>query len=317
MAVHTHITSQQAQEFLSSYEVGTLRTLKGVLQGVENTTYVVRTTKDDFILTLYEKRTDKKDLPFFLSLMSHLAHQGIRCPVPVPQKNGDFLGHLAGRPAALVTFLEGTQAVNPSCEECAQVGAALAHLHKNGASFPVTRANTLGLSAWTALLEESRHAISRPGLYEEIAREIESLETGWPHHLPMGVIHGDFFPDNVLFAKRLPPGIIDFYFSCTELFAYDLAIAVNAWCFDEQIILDLRKVQALVGGYETQRRLSVEEKEALPMLLRGAAVRFLLTRLNDWGVATPSLHPRDPLEYAHRLAHHRSLASLSAYGLSV
>ena len=245
--------------------------------------------------------------------MSHLAACGLRCPVPVAQKDGTLLGRLAGRPAALVTFLEGNQILNPSSEACAQVGHALAQLHKYGESFWLTRPNALGLSSWKKLLDSCHHAA--PELCDDITQELAKLQQEWPAKLPAGIIHGDLFPDNVLFYEGLSPGIIDFYFSCNAFLAYDLAIAVNAWCFDEHSALHKEHFKILIEGYERERPLLVEEKKALPVLLRGAAVRFLLTRLSDWGTATPSLTPRDPQEYVQKLLQHRALGSASAYGL--
>jgi homoserine kinase type II len=280
----------------------------------------VHTGAGNFILTLYEKRVADKDLPFFLALMEHLAARGITCPQPVKNRQGGMLGRVAGRPAAIVTFLDGLWIRRPSAGHCAAVGAALAQLHLAGADFAMRRANALALASWRALYEQAkaRGDSVRPGLCAEIARELTVLEQNWPRDLPAGVIHADLFPDNVFFLGDKLSGLIDFYFACTDTLAYDVAICLNAWCFEADHSYNVTKGRALLRAYGNVRALKAAERAALPMLARGAAMRFLLTRLVDW-LAVPDgalVKPKDPLEYYRKLRFHQSVKSTADYGLN-
>lgn len=272
-----------------------------------------------FILTLYEKRVAPNDLPFFIALMEHLATAGIACPTPVKARDGQALRQLCGRPAAIVSFLDGLWPRRIHPFHCAGVGAALARLHLAGSSFAMTRANNLSLDGWRRLesaVGERANAM-RAGLADEIAAELATLTQLWPRDLPSGVIHADLFPDNVFFRGEQVSGLIDFYFACTDFFAYDLAICLNAWCFENDGSLNVTKAKLLIGGYRTARPLDEAELRALPILARGSALRFLLTRLYDW-LNQPSgalVKPKDPLEYVRKLRFHRGVASVSAYGI--
>jgi homoserine kinase type II len=319
MAVYTDVTADDLKEFLAGYDIGTLLSYKGIAEGVENSNFLVHTGKGAFILTLYEKRVAEDDLPFFLALMEHLAARGINCPQPVKNKSGGVLGRLAGRPAAMVTFLEGLWIRRPTAAHCAAVGEALARLHLAGKDFHKTRANALGLASWRALYEQAKPRGDgvREGLCEEIARELDVLEAVWPRHLPAGIIHADLFPDNVFFLDSKLSGLIDFYFACVDTLAYDVAICLNAWCFEPDDSYNVTKGRALLNAYAKVRALSAAERAALPVLARGAAMRFLLTRLVDW-LAVPDgalVRPKDPLEYYRKLRFHQKVNSVSDYGI--
>jgi homoserine kinase type II len=319
MAVYTDVTADDLNEFLSGYDLGELLSYKGIAEGVENSNFLVHTARGNFILTLYEKRVAEKDLPFFLALMEHLAARGITCPQPVKNRAGGVLGRIAGRPAAIVTFLDGLWIRRPNAGHCAAVGQALARLHLAGADFPRKRANALSMTSWRSLYEHAKERGDsvRPGLCAEIARELDTLERSWPRDLPAGVIHADLFPDNVFFLGDALSGLIDFYFACTDTLAYDVAICLNAWCFEPDHSYNVTKGRALLHAYAKARALTAAERAALPMLARGAAMRFLLTRLVDW-LAVPDgalVKPKDPLEYFRKLRFHQSVKSASDYGI--
>jgi len=318
MAVYTDVTADDLTQFLAGYDIGELLSYKGIAEGVENSNFLLHAGAGSYILTLYEKRVAQDDLPFFLALMEHLAARGITCPQPVHNRHGGVLGRIAGRPAAIVTFLDGVWIRRPAPSHCAAVGEALAHLHLAGADFPMQRANALSIGSWRPLYEQARSGAEsvRNGLCAEIARELDVLEGVWPRNLSQGVIHADLFPDNVFFLGSRLSGLIDFYFACTDTLAYDVAICLNAWCFEVDHSYNVTKGRALLKAYARTRALSVAEREALPMLARGAAIRFLLTRLVDW-LAVPDgalVRPKDPLEYYRKLRFHQSVKSVSDYG---
>ena len=319
MAVYTDVTADDLTDFLSRYQIGELRSYKGIAEGVENSNFLLHTSAGNFILTLYEKRVAANDLPFFLGLMEHLAARGITCPQPVKNRQGGVLGKLAGRPAAIVTFLDGLWIRRPNPGHCAAVGEALARLHLAGKDFPNKRANALSIESWRALYEQAKERGDsvRPGLCAEIAKELDALDKSWPRDLPDGVIHADLFPDNVFFLGDRLSGLIDFYFACTDTLAYDVAVCLNAWCFEPDHSYNVTKGRALLRSYANVRALSAAERAALPMLARGAAMRFLLTRLVDW-LAVPDgalVKPKDPLEYFRKLRFHQSVKNVSDYGV--
>jgi homoserine kinase type II len=297
-----------------------MMSLKGIAEGVENTNYLLHTKRGYFILTLYEKRVKKEDLPFFIGLMEHLAARGINCPQPVKNKNGAALGERAGRPATLVTFLEGLWIRRPNVLHCQALGEAMAALHKAGDGFKLRRANALGYASWKglALSVSGRADEIAPDLAALIKEEASEIEKAWPKGLPEGVIHADLFPDNVFFLGKKLSGLIDFYFACNDLLAYDIAICLNAWCFEVDGSFNVTKGRALLSGYNNVRKLSAKEIAALPLLARGASLRFLLTRAIDWLNVPPGalVRPKDPVEYQKKLNFHRSIKNASEYGLS-
>ena len=319
MAVYTDVAADELAEFLSRYDLGELLSYKGIAEGVENSNFLLHTSAGYFILTLYEKRVAKGDLPFFLALMTHLASRGISCPLPVKNKSGEALSTLAGRPAAIISFLEGIWPRKPNAAHCAGVGQALARMHLAGRDFSMSRANALSVSGWRPLFDaaSSRADELQPGLRAFIEAELDYLEGGvWPKHLPQGVIHADLFPDNVFFLGERLSGIIDFTFACNDTLTYDVAICLNAWCFEPDHAYNVTKGRALLKAYGNVRALQVSERAALPVLARGAAMRFLLTRLVDW-LAVPDgalVKPKDPLEYFRKLRFHQSVKSADDYG---
>ncbi len=320
MAVYTDVAAEDLGRFLKDYDVGELLSYKGIAEGVENSNFLVHTGAGNFILTLYEKRVAAEDLPFFLALMEHLAARGLTCPQPVKNKAGGMLGKIAGRPAALVTFLDGLWIRRPTPTHCAAVGEALAKLHLAGADFKMMRANALGLSSWRPLYQhaKARGDSVREGLCAAIAQELDALEKCWPRDLPVGVIHADLFPDNVFFLGEKLSGLIDFYFACTDALAYDVSVCLNAWCFEPDNSFNVTKGRALLKAYTQVRPLSAKERDALPILSRGSALRFLLTRLVDW-LAVPEgalVRPKDPLEYFRKLRFHQSVKSIGEYGFN-
>lgn len=320
MAVYTEVSDDELAAFLADYDIGEMMAFKGIAEGVENTNYMLHTKRGYYFLTLYEKRVDAKDLPFFIGLMEHCASRGINCPQPVKNKNGKALGELAGRPAAIITFLEGISVRRPNNAHCAELGRALAQFHDAGQGFAIKRANALGPSGWMKLADQSipRADEVAPGLAELIADEVAHVAARWPKNLPAGVIHADLFPDNVFFLGDKLSGLIDFYFACNDFFAYDIAICLNAWCFEIDGSFNVTKGKAMLSNYNTVRALSNAEIEALPLLARGAALRFLLTRTVDWlNVPEGALvRPKDPKEYLKKLQFHRRIERAQDYGLA-
>ncbi len=320
MAVYTEVSLEDLESFLSSYDIGRALSYKGIAEGVENSNYLLHTDKGRYILTLYEKRVESQDLPFFLGLMDHLAQKGLKCPVPVHARDGASLRHLSGRPAAIVSFLDGMCITRPSGQHCEQVGINLARLHMAGQDYSGYRANNLGPAQWRPLFDQCGSCADdvAAGLSQTITRELDYLEGHWPFGLSQGVIHADLFPDNVFFIDNICSGLIDFYFACNDALAYDLAICINAWCFERGGELNATKARSLTQGYMSQNPLPKTDIEALPILCRGASLRFLLTRLYDWlnQVEGAMVKPKDPKEYLERLRFHQKASSSASYGLS-
>jgi homoserine kinase type II len=320
MAVYTDVATEELAEFLKAYDIGKLLSYKGIAEGVENSNFLMHTSKGAFILTLYEKRVAVDDLPYFLSLMAHLAERGVRCPQPARNRKGEVYSMLSGRPAAIINFLEGMWPRRPNAAHCAGVGDALAKMHLAGGDFPLFRKNPLSVNGWRPLFELSaaRADSVQAGLRDLIAHELDHLEAHWPSHLPIGVIHADLFPDNVFFLGDKLSGVIDFPFSCNDILAYDVAICLNAWCFEPDHSFNVTKARALLKAYGRERKLNVDEENALPLLARGAALRFLLTRLVDFlNVPQGALvKPKEPLEYARKLRFQQGVGSVRDYGLT-
>ncbi len=323
MAVYTEISDVELAAFVAEYDIGEVMACKGIAEGVENSNYLLQTDRASYILTLYEKRVARSDLPFFLGLMAHLANQGIACPTPIAGRDGATLRQLCGRPAAIISFLSGLWPRQIMPKHCRLLGAALAQLHLAGASFEMRRPNALSVAGWRPLFEKAgpRAGEVRDGLATALAAEIDILEADWPDPessgLPVGVIHADLFPDNVFFLGDRLSGIIDFYFACTDLLAYDIAVCLNAWCFERDLSFNITHARGLLAGYGEVRALQPAELAALPLLSRGAALRFCLTRLYDW-LHTPDgalVKPKDPLEFFRRLRFHQQVRGPGAYGL--
>ena len=319
MAVYTDVMAEELAGFLAGYDVGELLAYKGIAEGVENSNFLVHTSRGYFILTLYERRVAASDLPFFLALMEHLHARGITCPQPVKNRKGETLGRVAGRPAAIITFLDGMWIRRPSAGHCAALGEALAKLHVAGLEFGMRRANALSVAGWRPLYLSCRARANElhRDLEQSLAAELSHLEAAWPRELPQGVIHADLFPDNVFFLGNRLSGLIDFYFACTDFLAYDVAVCLNAWCFETDHSYNVTKGRSLLQAYARVRPLTPSEQEMLPLLARGAALRFLLTRLVDWFdvPAGALVRPKDPLEYYRKLRFHQAVKSVRDYGV--
>ncbi len=321
MAVYTEVSDEELGTFLSAYDVGSLRSYKGIAEGVENSNFLLQTDKGSYILTLYEKRVAPQDLPFFLGLMDHLAAKGIACPTPIHGRDGQALRSLAGRPAAMVSFLNGMSPRRILPAHCAGLGRGMAQMHLAAEGFKLTRANSLSLDGWQRLYGETKTLANdvAPGLEGLIEAEVAWLTANWPaaESLPRGIIHADLFPDNVFFLNDKLSGVIDFYFACHDRLAYDLAICLNAWCFEPDGMFNISKARSMLSAYRDVRPITDAELTALPMLARGAALRFLLTRLYDW-LNRPEgawVKPKNPMEYVQKLRFHQSVSGPGAYGL--
>ncbi|MDB5476244.1 MAG: thrB [Phenylobacterium sp.] len=318
MAVYTDITDEELGGLLADYDLGAATGFKGVAEGIENSNFLLETETGRYFLTVYEKRVDPADLPFFLGLMQHLAQHGFPCATPIADRQGRLLKTLRGKPCAVVSYLTGLSVRRPSAAHCREAGMSLAWLHQAGEGFAMRRANDLGQAAWAPLfstLKDPAEAL-KPGLAATIEADLQRLAAGWPAGLPEGTIHADYFPDNVFFQSGSFVAAFDFYFACTDTFAYDIAVALNAWCFEADGSFNITAARQLVAGYESRRPLSGAERAALPVLAHGAAMRFFLTRLADWR-ATPAgalVKPKDPLEYERKLAVHRSSPDLVLFG---
>ncbi|HEX5377513.1 MAG TPA: homoserine kinase [Phenylobacterium sp.] len=318
MAVYTDITDEELALLLSDFDLGAPLSFKGIAEGVENSNFLLETQAGRFILTIYEKRVRAEELPFFLNLLTWLADHGYPSAAPVADRQGQVLKTVRGRPAAIVTFLPGLSVRRPTAAHCREAGEGLARLHLAAQGYPGVRANDLGQDAWAPMFERLGPAADalKPGLAATIRSDLERIAARWPSDLPTGIIHADYFPDNVFFSEGRFAGTIDFYFACIDTFAYDIAVALNAWCFEADGSFNITSARALVAGYERHRPLSGAERAALPVLAHGAAMRFFLTRLADWG-ATPAgalVRPKDPLEYERKLAVHREAPDLVLFG---
>jgi len=321
MAVFTTVSKSDLDALLSAYDIGGAETLKGIAEGVQNSNFFLTTAQSKFVLTLYEPAVKTEDLPFFLNLMQHLSQRGIRCPLPVSRRDGGLLSEVANRPAAIVTFLTGTGLRAPHANHCAEAGAGLAHLHRAGSDFNMSRENDLGQTRWQSFYAPNAARANEvmPSLASEIELELVRIAENWPSDLPSGIIHADLFPDNAFFSDHKLTGIIDFYFACHDFYAYDLAICLNAWCFEADMTFNLTKARAMINAYHKVRPLSSRELEQLPLLCTGASMRFLLTRLHDWlnRVDGALVNTKDPVQYLRRLRFHKNARSAADYGVDV
>lgn len=321
MAVYTNVDDAALADFMAAYDLGTVLSFAGIAEGVENSNYLLRTDRANYILTLYEKRVERHDLPFFIEVMQVLADSGMNCPLPVQARDGSILQELMGRPCAVFTFLDGTWSRFPNREKCAELGRSLATMHMNCAPVTRRRTNALGPAAWQPLLDSigSDANIVGDGMQTKIQERLDTILSSWPDDLPSGVIHADLFPNNVLFIGDRLTGVIDFYFACDDIFAYDLGICLNSWCFEPDGSFNLTKSRAMLRGYQEVRPLSEAETEAIPTLAAGSAMRFFLTRLYDW-IHTPKdalVSPKNPMEYWSILRFHQSVSGTTAYGIGL
>ncbi|OUR77728.1 homoserine kinase [Alphaproteobacteria bacterium 46_93_T64] len=321
MAVYTEISDDDLDALLREYDIGEALSCKGIAEGVENSNFLLQTQTGFYILTLYEKRVNKDDLPFFLGLMEHLAEKGFVSPRPIVTKKGETLTTVAERPSAIIEFLKGRSIRRITPDHCAMLGDSLANLHVAAADFEISRPNTLSMNSWRPLLNDclaSRHDNSiKDAEVVEIENELTFLEENWPSDLPQGVIHADLFPDNIFFLNDQVSGVIDYYFACNDFLVYDLAICLNAWCFESDASFNITKARKLLNAYRRVRSVSNEELEALPLLCRGAALRFYLTRLYDWlnQVEGALVKPKNPAEYLKKIRFLQDVKTVSAYGI--
>ena len=310
MAVYTKISSSFLHKTLKKFQIGNLINYFGIKEGIENTNYFIETTKGKFILTIFEKRVEDNDIPFFINVMNHLNMKEFLCPYPIKDKNNQIIQEIDFKKFIIVSFLEGSWKKLPNNKDCFLVGKMIADLHNKTGDFNLIRKNTLSISGWKQLINAIKINVSKDkinkidkNLLKDINESFLECSNNWPNHLPKGLIHGDIFPDNIFFKHKKISGVIDFYFSCTEIRVYEIAIALNAWCFDKNFIFDIKKAKNLIQGYHSQIQLSDAEIICLPLLAQAAALRFLLTRLYDWFNTSDKVFitKKDPKEYLHKL----------------
>ena len=320
MAVYTKLSENELKEFFSKYNLGKLLNYKGIKEGIENTNYFIQTDKGKFILTLYEKRVDEKDLPFFIGLMRNLFDKNFPSPEPIINKNGSYISEIANKKAALVSFLNGNakKILNPN--DCYEVGINTAKLHSITKNLASKRENKLSINSWRKIYSKVKKDCSKihPNLPYIIEKNLDEIEKNWPKNIPSGIIHADLFPDNIFFDENKVSGIIDFYFSCYDYYAFEIAICLNALCFEgkkENLSFNVTKAKKFIDGYSNIRKLSEEEKNSLKVLCQGAAIRFLLTRVFDYLNLTEGaiVKIKDPVEYLKRLEFHDSVKNYQDY----
>ena len=320
MAVYTKLSENNLKDFFSKYNLGKLLKFKGIQEGIENSNYFVKTDSGKFILTVYEKRVEEKDLPFFMGLMKNIFNENFPSPEPIINKNGNYITEIFGKKAAVVSFLEGTSKKNLTPGNCHEVGIYTAKLHMITKNLNIKRTNRLSVNSWRLIYRKIQRDCSKiyPDLTKIIERNLEIIEDKWPKNIPRGIIHADLFPDNIFFKGSKLTGIIDFYFSCYDFYALEIAICLNALCFEgknENLSFNVTKAKKFIDGYSSIRKLTEEEKESLKILCHGAAMRFLLTRVFDYLNLTEDalVKIKDPVEYLKRLEFHNSVKNYQDY----
>ena len=316
MAVHTILKEKEVINFLNNYNLNNFKKHTGITEGIENTNYLIETISEKFILTIFEERVEEKDLPFYFELMDHSFKHGINCPRAIVSKNNNRLINLKGKKCSLFTFIEGKCINQWNEKNCYDVGSVLGKFHNVNSIMKIKKKNDYDIYGWKTLLEKCSHDMNSviPNSYDTILNELSFLEKTWPDKLPKGIIHADLFPDNVLFLNNTISGIIDFYFSSYDLFVYDLAVLINSWCFKDEIF-NKKKCLSILNGYEINRKLLAEEKIFLNICLRGASVRFFMTRMYDllFTKKKKNLIHKNPLEYLIKLKFHQSIRDFSDY----
>ena len=320
MAVYTKIPRKELDIFFNRYDLGKVKKFFGIKEGIENTNYFVQTEKNKFILTIYEKRVDEKDLPFFIGLMTNLNNSDFKCPKPIINRNGNYISEILGKKAAVVTFLEGNAKKILSPDNCYEIGVETAKLHKITQNLSLKRQNNLSLNSWSELFYKVEKDSSKiyKKLPETIKKSLEEIKKNWPNDLPSGIIHGDLFPDNIFFKNNKFTGMIDFYFSCNDFYSFEIAICINALCFDgakENLSFNVTKAKKFIKGYTSVRKLENNEKKYLKVLSQGASMRFLLTRVFDYLNLSKGaiVTVKDPVEYLKRLEFHNNVKSFEDY----
>ena len=320
MAVYTKLSENNLKDLFSKYNLGKLLKFQGIQEGIENSNYFVKTDSGKFILTVYEKRVEEKDLPFFMGLMKNIFNENFPSPEPIINKNGNYITEIFGKKAAVVSFLEGTSKKNLTPDNCYEVGIYTAKLHMITKNLNIKRTNKLSVNSWRLIYRKIQRDCSKiyPDLTKIIERNLEIIEDKWPKNIPRGIIHADLFPDNIFFKGNKLTGIIDFYFSCYDFYALEIAICLNALCFEgknENLSFNVTKAKKFIDGYSSIRKLTEEEKESLKILCHGAAMRFLLTRVFDYLNLTEDalVKIKDPVEYLKRLEFHNSVKNYQDY----
>ena len=320
MGVFTHISKENLNTFLEDYNLKEVQSFEGINEGIQNTNYKIKIDSKDFILTIYENINRIDDLDFFLSLMNYLSSKGIKCPIPIENSKSNYVGEIKSKPAALLTFLDGKSTLNIKKDHTFEVGKVLAEMHLNTKDFPLEKINDLSVDGWEKLLIKNKNKIDKfeKNLYKKIEDKIIIIRKKWPKDLPSGVIHADLFPDNVLFKDGKVSGLIDFYFSCTDYFTYDLCICINAWCFNYKNEFQIDLFQNLLKGYQSIRKLEEEEINAIPLLCHASSLRFLLTRIDNWKNKNDLdiVNYQDPMEFLKRLEFHELNKNLGNYNLN-
>ena len=317
MAVYTKLAHQEVEQFLEQYNINNFKDYKGITEGVENTNYFINTLEQDYILTIYEKRVDENDLPFFINLLSNLSENKFPCPKPIANKNNQKINKIKNKNAALVTFLNGQSKNKITSDECFEIGKITAQLHEITKKFNVSRKNNLSIKSWQNIFEKTIK--QKIDLEETIIKKTKNylnfLKDNWPKNLPQGIIHADLFPDNIFFTNNKVSGIIDFYFACNDFFAYEIAICINSICFDNNSTFNMTKAKNLIDGYSSVRTLSEDEKKYLPILSMGAAMRFFLTRLYDFYHTDnkADVKIKDPFEYFKKIEFHSTIKNFNEY----
>jgi len=320
MAVYTKLSQKQLEDFFSKYSLGKLLNYKEIKEGIENTNYFIKTENGKFILTLYEKRVEERDLPFFISLMRNLFDQRFLSPEPIINKNGNYISEILGKKAAVVSFLDGSSKKNLNPDNCYEVGIYTAKLHLITKNLTGKRENKLSVNSWRKIYNKVKKDCSKihPNLTNIIEKNLSEIEKKWPKGIPSGIIHADLFPDNIFFKNNKISGIIDYYFSCHDFYAFEIAICLNALCFEgssENLSFNVTKAKKFIDGYSSIRIISNDEKKSLKVLCQGAAIRFLLTRVFDYLNLTEGaiVKIKDPVEYLKRLEFHDSVKNYQDY----
>ena len=320
MAVYTKLSESEIKDFFSKYNLGKLLNYRGIKEGIENTNYFTEAEKGKFILTIYEKRVEEKDLPFFISLMKNIYDKNFPSPEPIINKNGSYISEILKKKAAIISFIDGNTKKNLSPDECYQVGTYAAKLHQITKKLNIKRENKLSVNSWREIYNKVGKNCTKidKNLPEIIEKNLNDIEKNWPKNIPSGIIHADLFPDNIFFKKNKLSGIIDYYFACHDFYAFEIAICLNALCFEgskENLSFNVTKATKFINGYSSIRKLTDEEKNSLIILCKGAAIRFLLTRVFDYLnlIEGAIVTVKDPVEYLKRLEFHNSIKSYQDY----
>ena len=309
MAVFTKLTKDDIEKFLKGYSIGSLISFEGIMEGIENTNYKIITTSNAYILTIFEKRVNPNELPFFMNLQRNLVTHGFDCPLPIDNNEGSAINNIQGKSAVIISFLEGKQLQSALPKHCKEVGTMIARFTNITKLSKQKRENSLSLEAWESIFEKCKKSgeVSYYEYFKYLEEELIFLKNNWPHKLPKAIIHADLFQDNIFFIDNQISGVIDFYFSCEDFIAYELALAINAWCFDLHNGFKSTNYDSLIEGFNEHSSLSIDELSAMNILLRGAAVRILVTRLHDkiFHPKNALVIPKDPKEYLDILKWHQ------------